>query len=67
MATLTTLKDDKGGPWCVRVGLWYTGPGLAEVECVEHHRLVTVCNLRSSQLKTAKSKSIEKIVNLVMD
>jgi hypothetical protein len=39
-------------------------PGLAEVEFVEQHRLVTVCNLRSSQSKTAKSKSIEKNVNL---
>jgi hypothetical protein len=27
---------------------------LAEVEFVEQHRLVTVCNLRSSQSKTEK-------------
>ncbi len=44
-------------------GLPHTGPGLAEVECVEHHRLVTLCNLKSSQSKTEKSKSIENNVS----
>ena len=44
----------------VFTGWPHVGPGLAEVEFVEQHRLVTVCNLRSSQSKTAKSKSIEK-------
>ncbi len=48
----------------VFTGSPHTARGLAEVECVEHDRLVTVWNLRSSPSKTAKSKSIEKNVNL---
>jgi hypothetical protein len=55
MATLTTLEDNKGGPWCVRVGLIRAEdlPKSNVLSNIEHHRLVTVCNrtVKNSKVK----------------
>jgi len=50
----------------VFTGWPHTRRGLAEVECVEHHRPVNLSQYATLDLQstTARSKSIEKSVNL---
>jgi hypothetical protein len=62
MASLTTLKDNKGGPWCLQVGLIWAHylPKSNLLSCTDLSQYAAL-DLHSQKQK--KFKSIENNVN----
>ena len=58
MTTLTTLEDNEGVPRrpMVFTGWPHTRRGLAEVECVEHHRPVNLSQYATLDLHSQQQR-----------